>query len=78
MHETGETDQFQLLEKKIEEFIDSITALKREKEFLADKAKTQEEELADLTRQLDDLKKTRDDAKLRIVSLLEKIEQSGI
>ena len=71
----GDIDQFQLLEQKIDNLIDLITMLKKEKETLAEKAHIQEEKLTVLTGQLENLKTGRDRAKQRIVSLLEKIEQ---
>jgi len=40
-----EVDQFKILEDKIDKLIDYITALKKEKETLPKKIKTQEERL---------------------------------
>ena len=74
----GEIDQFQILEEKIDKLIESITALKREKESLAEKVQIQTEKLADLTDQLEGLKTARDRAKQRVVALLEKMEQIAI
>ena len=74
----GEIDQFQLLEEKIDNLIEFITVLKREKESIAEKAQIQDEKIADLNKQLESLKAGRDSARQRIISLLEKIENLGI
>jgi uncharacterized coiled-coil DUF342 family protein len=75
MHSEEEIDQFQLLEQKIDSLIEVVKALKQEKAALAEKAQIQEEKLADLSEQLESLRAARDNARQRIVSLLEKIEQ---
>ena len=68
-------DQFQLLEDKIDNLIEMIKSLKKEKESFAGKFQIQEEKLTDLTKEVDGLKSGRDKAKQRILSLLEKMEQ---
>jgi FtsZ-binding cell division protein ZapB len=78
MNTGAESDQFQLLEEKIDSLIEMITVLKNEKESIAEKAHIQEEKLADLNRQLESLRTDRDRARQRIVSILEKIENIGI
>jgi FtsZ-binding cell division protein ZapB len=70
-----EIDQFKILEDKIDKLIDYITALKKEKEALADKNQSQEERLADLTDQLENSRTATDGVKQRISGLLEKMEQ---
>jgi len=70
-----EVDQFKILEDKIDKLIDYITALKKEKEALAEKNQTQEERLADLTDQLENSRAATDGVKQRIAGLLEKMEQ---
>jgi hypothetical protein len=75
MHSEEEIDQFQLLEQKIDSLIEVVKALKQEKAVLAEKVQIQEEKLADLSEQLESLRAARDNARQRIVSLLEKIEQ---
>ncbi len=75
---TGDIDQFQVLEEKIEGLIEKIRTLKKEKESFSEKAQIQEERLADQNEQILRLKESRDGAKRRIVSLLEKIEQIDI
>ena len=78
MNTEAEVDQFQLLEEKVDRLIDMIAELRREKEALAEKAQIQDERISDLTSQLETLKSSRDRAKQRIISLLEKMEQIGI
>jgi FtsZ-binding cell division protein ZapB len=78
MNTEAEIDQFQLLEEKVDRLIDMIAELRREKEALAEKAQIQDERISDLTAQLETLKSSRDRAKQRIISLLEKMEQIGI
>ncbi|MBW1704497.1 MAG: cell division protein ZapB [Deltaproteobacteria bacterium] len=78
MDTAGDIDQFQLLEAKIDNLIEFITVLKKEKESIVEKAQIQEEKIADLIKQLESLKAGRDSARQRIVSLLEKIESIGI
>ncbi|WP_028320163.1 cell division protein ZapB [Desulfatiglans anilini] len=73
-----EVDQFELLEEKIDRLIGSIQSLKRENETLNEKLQIQEEKLADMNEQVENLRASRDNAKARIVSLLDKIEQIGL
>ena len=68
-------DQFELLEDKIDNLIEMIKILKKEKESFAEKFQIQEEKLADLTKEVEGLKSGRDKAKQRVLSLLEKMEQ---
>ncbi|MBN1277006.1 MAG: cell division protein ZapB [Deltaproteobacteria bacterium] len=75
MDSLEDIDQFQLLENKIDTMIEFITALKKEKESLSEKIKMQEEKLAYLNVEIEDLKTVRDKAKQKIVGLLQKIEQ---
>ncbi|RLC26754.1 MAG: hypothetical protein DRH56_04040 [Deltaproteobacteria bacterium] len=77
--DTGpEIDQFELLEEKINGLIDRVTALRKEKEELAEKAHIQEEKISDLTARMERWKEKRDRARQKIIALLEKIEQAGI
>lgn len=73
-----EVDQFKILEDKIDKLIDYITALKKEKEALAEKNQVQEERLADLSDQLENSKTATDGVKQRIAALLEKMGQIDI
>ena len=78
MNTGGDIDQFQALEQKIDSLIEMITTLKKEKEAFSEKFFIQEEKLADLSKQIEGLKAGRDNAKQKIISLLEKIEQVEI
>jgi hypothetical protein len=78
MFKTEEMDQFQVLEAKVDLLIKFVTSLKKEKESLLEKLHIQEEKIADLTSELETLKGSRDKAKQRVLSLLEKLEQIEI
>ena len=78
MNETGDVDQFQLLEQKIDGLIELITDLRNEKTLLAEKVQTQEQTISELRMQVENLNANRDRAKQKIVSLLEKIERIEI
>jgi FtsZ-binding cell division protein ZapB len=78
MDTSGEVDQFQILEEKVDKLIQFVIALKREKETLAEKVQVQAERLAELTDQLEGSRTARDGAKQRIAALLEKMEQIDI
>jgi predicted nuclease with TOPRIM domain len=78
MFKTEETDQFQVLEAKVDALIKFTASLKKEKESLLEKLHIQEGKIADLTSELDALKGSRDRAKQRVLSLLEKLEQIEI
>ncbi|MFZ0449467.1 MAG: cell division protein ZapB [Desulfatiglandaceae bacterium] len=71
----AEIDQFDVLEQRIDSLIESMTFLKEENTTLAEKAQIQEEKLLDLGAQVEKLKDSRDKAKQRIITLLEKLEQ---
>jgi hypothetical protein len=75
MLKTEETDQFQVLEAKVDSLIRFTQSLKKEKESLLEKLQIQEGKLADLASELETLKGSRDKAKQRVLSLLEKLEQ---
>ena len=78
MFKTEEMDQFQILEAKVDSLIKFTQSLKKEKESLLEKLHIQEEKIADLISELDHLKGSRDKAKQRVLSLLEKLEQIEI
>ena len=78
MNTMDDIDQFQVLEEKIDNLIELITALKGEKESLAEKMQIQEKKLGDMVEQLETLRSGRERAREKIVSLLEKIEQIEI
>jgi chromosome segregation ATPase len=71
-------DQFQVLEAKVDSLIKFTQSLKKEKESLLEKLHIQEEKIANLTGELETLKGSRDKAKQRVLSLLEKLEQIEI
>ena len=73
-----ETDKFQLLEEKVDSLIKYITLLRNEKDQLMEKIHAQEGKIEDLTGEVARLKEVRDNAKQRMVSLLEKIEKLDI
>lgn len=78
MNSLDDIDQFQLLENKIDMLLEFVTELKKEKELLTEKIKMQEEKLAYLNVEIEDLKTVRDKAKQKVISLLQKIEQFEI
>lgn len=78
MFKTEEMDQFQALEAKVDSLIKFTVSLKKEKESLLEKLHIQEGKIADLTNELETLKGSRDKAKQRVLSLLEKLEQIEI
>jgi uncharacterized coiled-coil DUF342 family protein len=78
MFKTEEMDQFQVLEAKVDSLIKFVSSLKKEKESLLEKLHIQEEKIADLISELETLKGSRDKAKQRVLSLLEKLEQIEI
>ena len=78
MSKTEEMDQFQVLEAKVDSLIKFASSLKKEKESMLEKLHIQEGKIADLTSELENLKGSRDKAKQRVLSLLEKLEQIEI
>lgn len=78
MVKTEEMDQFQVIEAKVDSLIKFTNSLKKEKESLLEKLHIQEGKIADLINELETLKGSRDKAKQRVLSLLEKLEQIEI
>ena len=70
-----EVDQFQLLEEKIDILIEKSMAYKNEKEALEKKLRIEEEKVSDLSSKIETLRSGRNDAKQKIMALLEKMEQ---
>ena len=70
-----EVDQFQLLEEKIDILIEKSMAYKNEKEALEKKLRIEEEKVSDLNSKIETLRSGRNDAKQKIMALLEKMEQ---
>lgn len=78
MLKTEEMDQFQVLEAKVDSVIKFAQMLKKEKESMLEKLHIQDEKIADLTSELENLRNSRDKAKQRVLALLEKLEQIEI
>ncbi len=78
MEKGEELDQLQVLEEKLDTLIGYVQALKNEKDALTEKVHIQDGKLADLTDEIDTLRSARDQAKQRIITLLEKIEQIDV
>jgi uncharacterized coiled-coil DUF342 family protein len=78
MQKPEEMDQFQALEEKVDFLIKSVSSFKKEKDSLLEKIQIQEERIADLSGEVENLRASRDKAKQRIFSLLEKIEQAEL
>ena len=77
--ETGkEMDQFQLLEEKVDSLIQHIRSLRSEKDQLTEKIHNQDAKIEALSGEVESLKGARDEAKQRMISLLEKIDQLDI
>jgi len=74
----GDSDQFLLLEQKIDGLIELALKLKTENDSFNERFQIQEEKLTDMTHQVETMKRARDTARQKIVSLLEKMEQIGI
>ncbi len=70
-----EVDQFKLLEEKVDSLIEKTIALKNEKGALEKKLRIEEEKVAELNGKIEKLRSGRNDAKQKILSLLEKMEQ---
>jgi FtsZ-binding cell division protein ZapB len=70
-----EMDQFLMLEEKIDVLIKAINALTQERDSLKQKLQAQQEKTAQVSREMEELKAARDNAKQRITSLLDKIEK---
>ena len=69
-----EIDDFARLEERINALIGLVGSLRKDKDALAEKIQDQEVKITDLNREVEQLKAVRDNARARVVSLLEKIE----
>ena len=78
MQKAEEKDQFELLETKVDSLIRFAGSLKKEKESLLEKLGIQEEKIADLSGEVENLRAAKDKAKQRVVYLLEKLDQINI
>lgn len=70
-----EVNQFQLLEEKVDSLIEKTIALKAENAAFEEKLRVEEGKISDLNIQIEALRSGRNDAKQKIMSLLEKMEQ---
>lgn len=70
-----EMDQFLMLEEKVDVLIKAINVLTQERDSLKQKFQAQQEKMAQASREIEELKSAREDAKQRITSLLDKIEK---
>lgn len=70
-----EVNQFQLLEEKVDSLIEKTIALKAENTAFEEKLRVEEGKISDLNTQIEALRSGRNDAKQKIMSLLEKMEQ---
>lgn len=77
MEKKGELDHFKVLEEKVGILIEKIRSLRDENGSLKEKIQTKERGIAELSSELEGLKESRNRARERIVSILEKIEESG-
>ncbi len=78
MEITTETDYFKLLEDKISELITKMQAIKDEKESFIKTIEDQKSRIDTLTNELKDLRESKNQAKERITSIIEKIEKLAV
>jgi chromosome segregation ATPase len=78
MEHQEDTDQFKVLEESVGSLISKVSSLKEDKELLTTKVSEQDKIIAEMKGELDNLRKTRDNAKLRIQSILDKIGKMDI
>jgi uncharacterized coiled-coil protein SlyX len=78
MNKGEEKDQFEILEGKVDSLIRFADSLKKDRESLLEKIHIQEEKIGNLNSEVENLKCSRDKARQRIVSLLEKLDQIDI
>ncbi|MFC1824911.1 cell division protein ZapB [Thermodesulfobacteriota bacterium] len=67
-------DQFELLEEKIDGLIHYLNALNKEKDSLLEKIKVQDQRIATFDKEVEQLKSSRNEARQRILTLLQKME----
>lgn len=73
-----ETDQFKALEESVGSLISKVSSLKEDKELLMAKVHEQDKIIAEMKGESENLRKTRDNAKVRIQSILDKIGKMDI
>jgi len=67
-------ESFALIEKKITDLVQVVTALKKEKETLAAELARKDGEVGDLTRKLAELSRERVDVKDRVDKILSRLD----
>jgi len=78
MEHQEETDQFKVLEEKVGALIAKLSSLKDERDLLMGKIREQDKSIADLKVELDNLKNSKDKTKIRIQSILDKMNKLDI
>lgn len=78
MEHQEEMDHFRVLEEKIGVLIDRVSSLKNEKESITAKLMEQDKIIADLKGEQDNLKSSRDKTRVRIQSILDKIDKMDL
>jgi hypothetical protein len=78
MEHQEETDQFKALEDSVGALLNKVSSLKEDKELLMTKVREQDKSIADIKGELDNLRKIRDSAKIRIQTILDKIGKMDI
>jgi hypothetical protein len=78
MEHQVETDQFKALEDSVAGLINKVSSLKADKELLTSKLNEQDKIIAEFKDELESLRKVRDNAKIRIQSILDKIGKMDI
>ena len=78
MEHQEEMDYFKALEEKVGALIAKVSSFKNENELLMTKVREQDKIIADLKDELDNIKSTKDKAKVRIQSIIDKISKMDI
>jgi chromosome segregation ATPase len=78
MEHQEEIDQFKILEEKIGILIGKVSSLKEEKESIMGKIREQDKVITDLKGELENLKSTRDKTRVRMQSILDKINKMDL
>jgi len=67
-------ESFALIEKKITDLVQVVTALKKEKELLAGEVARKDGEVKELTRKMAELSRERNDVKDRVDKILSRLD----
>ena len=78
MESTSDTDYFKLLEDKIGELINKMQEFKNEKESFIKTIDDQKSQIDTLTNELKDLRESKNQAKERITTIIEKIDKLAV